>query len=420
MKKRIILLLLVLAMTCQLFTAAFAEEKVELTFWHQYVDFDVMDQIAADFNALHPNITVKPVALATVDMNKTLRMALTSGTGPDLFQYDSGPGYLGALARAGLLMELTEPAKQYGWTEELAGWSVTAGTMDGKLYGLANEYEILCAFYNKAIFEKLGVTVPTTYDEFVNICKVAKDNGVVGLVLDDMEKWPGYHYESLFYGAFGGNELVKGVIDQTVEGGWNQPVLAEALDALSALVKEGYTSSFPNGIAHDDALRDFYTGGGAMYLTGTWAAQLMYDNMGDNVGIFVFPAAKEGVATMPPVGVGSAMQVNANTKYPEETLMFLDYLYDAKGGAKTLMYATGTITPCDVDTADATFNPLFLEVTKIANNTDVYNHNIDVLMPANVNDATGNYIQQILDGYITGADAVALKQDAFEQAIAEG
>lgn len=414
MKKLLAILLTALLMLACCASFAIAEEPVEILFWHGYTDNDVMDVIVNDFNAANPDIFVNSVAIAVQDARNTTKMALTSGTGPDIFYYDAGPGYLGALADAGLLMDLGPAAEQYGWADSLAGWALTAGTYKGTLYGLANEYEMLGVYYNKQIFADLGVEVPTTYDQFLDICKKAKDAGITAVVIDDLDKWPGYHYESLYYGAFGGPDMVYGAINQTIEGGWNQPEFAEALNALGALVKEGYTSEFPNGIAHDDALREFYTGGGAMYFTGTWQVTGMVENMGDNVGLFVFPAAKEGLESTPPVGVGSAMQVSAVTEHPEETLKFLDYLYQADGGARTWMEKAACITPCDVDTEGMEISPLFQQVIDIADTVEVYNHNIDVVVSQSVNDATANFIQQILDGFITGEEAVAMKQAAAE------
>ena len=59
-------------------------------------------------------------------------------------------------------------------------------------------------------------------------------------------------------------------------------------------------------------------------------------------------------------------------------------------------------------------NPLFRQVLEISDTVDVYNYNIDVLVNQNINDATANFMQQILDGIITGEEAVALKQAAAE------
>lgn len=416
--KKIMTLTLALLLALGCLTAASAE--TELTLWHSFTTTDCMDAICQDYMALHPDVKINLVAMEAQDINKAIKMALTSGAGPDIVYLDCGPGYMGVMANSGLIMPLDDAAEKYGWKEDLAGWGLEAATYNGTLYGLACEYEILCCYYNKAIFEQLGVSVPTTYDEFVAICKTAKEAGVTGLVLDDMDKWPGFHYESLFMGAFGGPELEQGVLDKTLAGGFNQPQFAAGMDALANLVKEGYTTEFPNAIPHDDALRDFYAGGGAMYLTGTWAVNDMYTNMGDNVGMFVFPAASQDIPSVPPVGVGSGMQVSAAAKNPEACLDLLDYMFDAETGAKTWMAHGGYITPAKVDVSDMEFNPLFQQLLDIADNTSVFNKNLDVLMPQNVNDAAQNYMQQLIDGVITGQQAVEMKQAELEKAIAEG
>jgi raffinose/stachyose/melibiose transport system substrate-binding protein len=414
------ILTLILAMSLLLAVSVSVLAETELTLWHSFTTNDCMDVICADYMALNPDIKINVVSMEAQDINRAIKMALTSGSGPDIVYLDCGPGYMGVMANSGLILSLDDAAATYGWADKLAGWGLEAAKYNGKLYGIASEYEILCCYYNKAIFEQIGATVPTTYDEFVEICKKAKEAGITGLVLDDLDQWPGFHYESLFMGAFGGPEMIQAVMDKTIDGGFNQPEFAAGLDALRALVSEGYTTEFPNAVSHDDALRDFYSGGGAMYLTGTWACDGMYTNMGDNVGMFIFPAARDDIPSVPPVGVGSGMQVSAATQYPEECFKLLDYMFDGETGAKTWMERSATITPATVDTTDMDINPLFAQLLDIAENTDVFNKNLDVLMPQNVNDAAKNYMQQVIDGVITGQQAVEIKQAELEKAIQEG
>ena len=41
-------------------------------------------------------------------------------------------------------------------------------------------------YYNKAIFDKYGLEVPTTYDEYVQVCDTLKENGVTPVALASM------------------------------------------------------------------------------------------------------------------------------------------------------------------------------------------------------------------------------------------
>ena len=84
------------------------------------------------------------------------------------------------------------------------------------------------------------------------------------------------------------------------------------------------------------------------------------------------------------------------------------------------MERSATITPATVDTTGMDINPLFAQLLDIAENTDIFNKNLDVLMPQNVNDAAKNYMQQVIDGVLTGQQAVEIKQAELEKAIEEG
>lgn len=399
---------------------AVLEDGIVVTMWHGWTE-DVNGTTAAKefkkgFEAANPGITIKEVAMQQEDLRKTIKPALTSGEGPDVFFYDCGPGYLGVLAKAGLIASLEDAAVQYGWKSRLTGWGQKSAMYNGQMYGIAAQYEMLTTYYNKKIFSDLGVSVPTTYEQFVDICQKAKDAGIVGLTIDDKDQWPGFHYESLFYGAFAGPDKIREVLDK--KGAWNQPVFAAGLDALASLVKNGYTTPDPNAISHDDALKDFYSGKGAMYLTGTWQIGTMSENMGDNVGIFVFPA-KDGIPSVPPVGVGGGMLVNKAAKNMDATMKFMDYMF-SKEGAKIWLTQDSSIPPVDIDLSSLDLNPLFKEVVAIAGATDSFNANIDVLMPQNVNDATLNYMQEILAGVKTGEQATTIKQVEYQKAIDAG
>lgn len=59
--------------------------------------------------------TVKVEAMPSENMRTVLQTQLRSGEGPDVFSWGSGPGYAGALAKAGLLLDLTPAYEQNKW-----------------------------------------------------------------------------------------------------------------------------------------------------------------------------------------------------------------------------------------------------------------------------------------------------------------
>src|SRR5699024_8701573 len=128
--------------------------------------------------------------------------AINSGEGPDVFSYDAGAGYLGVLAKAGLALDLTPYREEYNWDDRFHDWALEKTIYDGKLYGIANELEMLGVFYNTQLFEEAGVEVPQTYEEFLQVCQVFKDKGITPVIMDDKEQWPGFHYESIWLNSF--------------------------------------------------------------------------------------------------------------------------------------------------------------------------------------------------------------------------
>ncbi|MFI3256746.1 MAG: hypothetical protein R3Y36_00430, partial [Spirochaetales bacterium] len=120
-----------------------------------------------------------------------------------------------------------------------------------------------------------------------------------------------------------------------------------------------------------------------------------------------------------PGGLGEAIVINNKTKYPEETLKFLDFLFNAD--SIETWYEAGYIPAVkNVDYSSFDLNPLFVEIIDEINSAENLGENIDPLMSGGVNSATQNYMQEVIVGRITGAEAMQKKQAAFEKDIADG
>jgi raffinose/stachyose/melibiose transport system substrate-binding protein len=395
------------------------DQTVTLTIWDPFTTPDsgiIMDTIIQNFQKDHPNIKIKRNAMSNDSLRDTIKPALTSNKGPDLFMYDAGPGYLGVLAKAGLALDLTPYSGQYGWNERFPAWVNERVTFDGKMYGIGNEVELIGVYYNKEIFQKLDVDVPTTYEEFLAISEKAKASGITALSFDDKDQWPAFHLESVFYTAVAG----KGKIEKVLYEGesFDQPVFAEALDRFAALIKNGYTTKDPLSVSYDDGNKEFYSGKAAMRITGTWMIAEMVENMKDNVGFFLLPSVNPDLPLMAPGGIGSAMVVSAKTNHPDEATLFLDYIFSEESAK--VWYENSRIVPVSIDINSLNVNTLSKEVIEMANTPAGLSYNIDVLMPQKVNDVTKNTLQELIAGKKTGEEVVKAKQKAFEEEKAAG
>lgn len=397
------------------------EEKVELNFWDLRTEgaaAKMIDTIIANFEKENPNIKIKRTAFKVDDLRNTIKPAINSGEGPDVFSYDAGAGYLGVLAQAGLALDLSEYRETYKWDDRFHDWALDKTEYnEGGLYGIANELEMLGVYYNKQLFEENQVEVPETYAEFLEVCQVFKDKGITPVIMDDKEQWPGFHYESIWLNSFVGADKVKQAIAGEIP--WTSEGFGSALDELYHVFENGYASEKPLSLASEDANKAFYAGEGAMRITGTWLVGACVEHMKDNVGFFYLPPASQDVDDCPPGGLGEAVVVNAKTKHEEAAVKFIDYMFQMDN--MKYWYEAGLIPSVkDVDYSSYEVSALFENVVDEINSSENLGENIDVIMPPKVNDVTKNYIQQLIAGKIDGASCMEEKQKTFEEEIENG
>ncbi|QGQ96781.1 extracellular solute-binding protein [Paenibacillus psychroresistens] len=400
-------------------TAVKNDKPVTISFWDNYTDptqSKAMDEIIASFEKQNGLIKIKRSSMKADDQRKLIKPALVSKEGPDLFAYDAGPGYLGVLAKANLLLDLTAQSESLGWNKRFPSWIQERNTFNSKIYGVGTQVEMLGVYYNKKIFTELGVSIPKTYEEFLAICKAAKDKGITAIALDDRDQWPAFHLESIFYTAVVGKKEIETVLN----GGksFDQPIFAEALDTFKKLITDGYTTKSPLAISYDDGNKEFFSGKAAMRMTGTWMVSGMVENLKEDVGFFLLPSVKPELPLMAPGGIGGTFAVSADTKNPNETVKFLDYMFSTE--TAKIWYEASVIPPVPIDVSTINANSLFKEVVSLSQTPAGLSYNIDVLMPQKVNDITMNDLQELIAGKKTGADVVKDKQKVFEEEKAKG
>lgn len=148
-----------------------------------------LTQVAKDFEAANPGVTVKLVNAGTGnDQYTALQNAIAAGSGvPDVAQieYYAVPQF--AIGES--LTDLSSMgASDLDGTFTPGPWSSVK--VGGGIYGLPMDSGPMALFYNKDVFDKYGVTVPTTWDEYLDAARkihaadpkayIANDTGDAG------------------------------------------------------------------------------------------------------------------------------------------------------------------------------------------------------------------------------------------------
>ena len=110
--------------------------------------------------------------------------------------------------------------------------------------------QVLVIWYNRKIFEKLGITVPKTYDDLKAAAKALTDGGYIPMFQGAADGWQN---ENVFLML--ANQFSAGIVDkaQAGETPWTAPELVSAMTGVEGPVRRWH---LPAGRARRACLPD--------------------------------------------------------------------------------------------------------------------------------------------------------------------
>jgi len=178
-------------------------------------------------------------------------------------------------------------------------------------------------FYNKSIFEEVGVEPPTTWDEFLAVSQALKDAGYAPMQMCAAEPWcasfPAVGLVSV--NVFGDDPdwMLK---RKAGEVAFSDPEFVDAMQKLKDLNDQGYIDEAALGTDFATANQAFYDGGVPMYMQGSWFIGYPPEDMGFEMGAFLLPRPDgKPVAS---IYVGGGTRMSAVSEHPKELKMFAE------------------------------------------------------------------------------------------------
>jgi raffinose/stachyose/melibiose transport system substrate-binding protein len=373
------------------------------------------EELIARFEEQHPDIDVQRETMSTEDLRTVIEARLRSAQRPDVFTYDTGPGFGGVLADAGLLYPLEEAYERNGWN--IYDWAKQRATYNGTVYGVPDQVEEIIIYYNRDLVPQ----EPKTVEELREIADELKGRRIIPLAFGDQEQWPAGHMFSIGVSNTLGREGLDGIFYG--DGRWDIPEVVESIDLMFRdFVESGYYPEDVSDITYDEANTLFYSGKAAMLPTGTWLVPEIVQAVEDfAVGFFPFPSIG-GSDISPPIGLGSGLFVAADASNPEGAIEFIDYLQQ-DDTARLIIEKLNTIPAHLVDLEGLAVPELFRAIIDDLGESpqeEAFAYNIDVLAPENFNEVMFSGFQEVINGIRSPAEQAAALQEAWTEAKRAG
>lgn len=336
-RKYVSLIVLVALLLPALGGVSAQDEPIELVYWSMWNETEgqalVIQQWIEAFEEQHPNITIS--AVWNGRQNQTLvRTALAGGTTIDIVDQDADQ-IAGGLMQEGFGLPLNDYLDMPALDEDVPLRDVfLPGTLDmfaldGEIYLLPYIYNTVQFWYDRRVFEEVGVEVPLTWEEFLDVCEALQEAGYAPIAAEGNEPfYSTFYLANMVARIKGPGFLLETVEDHTGEM-WRDPVYLQTSEMLRTLWDNEYIPPVTLGYVWPQGQNTLAFGEAAMSLVGSWLP-IELANMVDpgfEWGAFNFPAVEGGEGSVHDTqALLLAFMILESTEHPDEAFEFLRFI----------------------------------------------------------------------------------------------
>jgi len=246
-------------------SAIAAPKPITLNFYHDKNGWD--ERFLGVSTALYDGkkIKLKPSTYAdTTIYQNTLNQAAKTGKGPDLLTWWSGYRMVDG-AMNGIFADISGV-----WKKAIKAGDISADLqkqfqVGDKTYGIPNGVSYWPMFYNKKVFADNNLTVPETWEEFIEVCDTLKAAGITPLTASVDGTWPAFiWFEQLLISQ--DPQLYLDLTSNKIK--YTNPKVKAVLQIWKEMIDKGYFTPGDTSFFGEDAVK--LMNKGTMIPVGTW------------------------------------------------------------------------------------------------------------------------------------------------------
>jgi len=330
---------------------------------------------------------------------------ISSSDPPDVF-YSWEGGRAGEIVKGGFAADLTDYYKKYGWDKSLNTASVSLAKFDGKPYFVPTELGASVVWYRKDLHDKLGLTVPTTWDEMMANAAKAKAAGIAPFMLSNQKKWPAQFMWSAMMVNKYGLDAYQGLIDNKIP--WTDPRAVDITAMMKKLADDGMFIENFNSIDFAPAQVPWAQGKALYWYKGSF---ILGSFRGDKaqccaepIDWFPFPSMSDKKPVMSIYDEDTVM-IHAATKNKDAAAEFVNWMVSPEASAKKLEIDKPYASNASTDLSH--LSPMEQRLGKAMSDAGSYTFmHVDHGTPPAISDRFLDGLQGVLAGAVSPEEAM--------------
>lgn len=403
-----------------------AQEKITLTFRHFWIKehdrplLAIFEEVVEEYQQEHPNVKVNFEGLdQTIHREQKLKSEMVTGTPPDMFVLFGG-AEIEPYVRSNRLMDLTDFAEVNGLKDQFKDlhlWTFN----NNHIYGLPIEGNAEPLYYNRTIFNKLGIKVPKTLAELDVAILQLKQAGYIPFALGNEDRWPAGIFAHYLMDRYAGPDLIQKLVTGKDGASFENSYYKQAFRHLGQWIGEEAFSPLSNDTSPENAVGLFTSGQAAMYLNGNWDINLFSGEKApadfqNEVGVIPFPALNSSeeasIAGGYTIGIGLSSSLSGAKREAALALMKGFYTQEIQS---RIVYEGLRIPSMRITIDPNKTGPVFAQVMEMMENNQQSFVPYDNLLSPEVKKTFLSIIEEMIDGGLQGDAALKQLQASSEQ-----
>ncbi len=305
------------------------QETVTLTFFGNKADesnVHVIEQIMSEFMTEHPDIVITYESIKGADYYETLMKRMETGNGDDIFMVDHDSTI--TLHKEGKLADLTGLSTIDRYMEDMKEQFICE---DG-IYWLPTTVSAFGLYCNMDMLKEHNQTVPTNWKEFEAVCDYFVEKGITPVVANNDISLKTLAIGTSYYEQYQSGQAGQFFTDlNSGKIGFGES-LSKGISLVDKMLQKKYVDAdiAKNTQKTSNDLEDFAKGEYPFMLTGVWASDRLKSDYHAEFYYEVDPLPILEDGSLVVVNPDTRLAVNADSKYPDEAKLFVDYFTQAE------------------------------------------------------------------------------------------